>query len=234
MALVPSIPTYFLAPNCDFPPDGLISLGSIIVDPKTPQQSLNHRNNQRVKVSADDLQESFKDNWEDTIESVKHNKITLWTSFMQMILGISADLSTGLTHEKQDRYKFHRLETKYFEPDVAYIEESLKAEGVRAYISATRYKKPIYMVTGVKIARGASVLGKIVKASWGVLKAGLDATMLIGVPVSGGPQIERRSAKERGATFEHGSDYVFAYRVIKIWLKKDGNVKMQKQLVTTV
>src|SRR5580700_1747438 len=122
MAAIPRIPTYFLAPNCDFPPDGLTALGSIIVDPKTPQKSLNHRNNQRVPVPADDLQESFKDNWEDAIRSARHNKITLWAGFLRMILGIGVDVSTGLKQGREDLYKFRRLETKYFEPDVAYIE----------------------------------------------------------------------------------------------------------------
>jgi hypothetical protein len=231
MASIPPTPTYFLAPNCDFPPDGLIALGSIIVNPKTPQKSLNYRNNQRVAVPADDLQESFKDNWEDVIKSARHNKVTLWASFLQMILGIGADVSVGLKQGREDFYKFRRLETKYFEPDVAYIEESLKGEGAMAYILATRCKKPIYMVTGVKIARGASVTGKTVKVYEGMLKAGLDATMLTGVPVSGGPQIETSSTKEQEVKFDNGSDYVFAYRVVKIQFSKDGNVKGHKDFI---
>ena len=225
---MPSTPTYFLAPSCDFPPDGLIALGSIIVHPKTPQKSLNYRNNQRVAVPADDLQESFKDNWEDVIKSATHSKVTLWASFLQMILGVGADVSAGLKQGREDVYKFRRLETKYFEPDVAYIEDSLKGEGVKAYISATRYKKPIYMVTGVKIACGASVNGKTVKEYEGKLKVGLDATLLTGVPVSGGPRIETSSTKGREVKFDDGSDYVFAYRVVKIQLGKGGHVKEHK------
>ncbi|KAH6670620.1 hypothetical protein B0J14DRAFT_429166, partial [Halenospora varia] len=221
-------PTYFLAPNCDFPPDGLIALGSIIIDPKTPQKSLNHRNNQRKPVPADDLQESYKDDWEDVIRSARHNRITLWMSFLQMILGVGADVSAGFTKGREDAYKFSRLETKYFEPDVAYIQESLKVESVKGYITATKYRKPIYMVTGVKIARGAEVSGRIIKEYTGMLKVGLDATMLTGVPISGGPAVETGKMKEREVGFGGGSDYVFAYRVVKIVLSRDGGVKKQK------
>jgi hypothetical protein len=231
MASIPSTPAYYLAPNCDYPPDGLIALGSIIVDPKTPQKSLNHRNNQRVAVPADDLQESFKDNWEDVIKSARHNKVALWTKFLQIFLGIGADVSAGLKQGREDFYKFRRLDTKYFEPDLAYIEESLKGEGVTAYISATRGKKPVYMVTGVKIARGASVTGKTVKEYEGLLKVGLDATMLTAVPISAGPQIETSSTKEREVKFDNGSDYVFAYRVVKIKLSMDGKVKGHEDFI---
>jgi hypothetical protein len=224
MATIPK-PTYFLAPHCDFPPDGLIALGSIIVNPKTPQKSLNYRNNQRVAVSANELQESFKENWEDVVKSASHNKITLWASFLQMIMGVGADISAGLKQGREDLYKFRRLETRFFEPGVAYIEESLKGEGVKAYISATRCKKPIYMITGVKIARGAMVTGKTVKSYQGMLKVSVGATALTGVPVSGWPKIDTSNTKERGVRFESSSDYVFAYRVVKIQLNKDSSVK---------
>ena len=225
MALSTSTPTYFLAPHCDIPPDGLIALGSIIVNPKTPQKSLNSRSDQRVAIPADELQESFKDNWRDAIRSGRHHRVTLWTSFLQMILGIGADVSAGLTNGREDIYEFRRLETKYFEPDAAYIQKSLQKEGVQAYITATRHKKPVYMVTGVKIARGAAVRSKTMIEYGGMLRVGLDATSLTGVPISGGPQIEKSEMKERLVRFDSGSDYVFAYRVVKIHLRRDGSVK---------
>jgi hypothetical protein len=231
MASIPSTPTYFLAPSCDFPADGLIALGSIIVHPKTPQKSLNHRYNQRVAVPADDLQESFKDNWEDVIKTGRHNKGTLWASFLQMILGFGTDVSVGVKQGRDDIYKFRQLETKCFEPDTAYIENSLKAEGVIAYISATRCKKPVYMVTGVKIARGASVTSKTLKGYEAMIKVGFDGTTLTGVPISGGPKFETNNTKEREVKFDNGSDYVFAYRVVKIQLSGDGNVKGHKDYV---
>jgi hypothetical protein len=197
----------------------------------TPQKSLNYRNNQRVAVPANELQESYKENWEDVMKSANHNKITLWASFLQMIVGAGADVSAGLGQGREQLYKFRRLETKCFEPDVAYIEESLKGEGVKAYISATRYKKPIYMITGVKIARGASATGKTAKGYEGMLKVGLDATMLTGVPVSAGPKIETSRSKERVVKFDNSSDYVFAYRVVKIQLRKGGDIKGHEDFV---
>ena len=231
MASIPSTPTYFLAPSCDFPADGLITLGSIITHPKTPQKSLNHRNNQRVAVPADEIQESFKDNWKDAIKVARHNKVTLWASFLQMILGFGTDASVGVTQGRDDVYKFRQLETRFFEPDAGYIETSLKAEGVITYTSATRYKKPVYMVTGVKIARGASVTSNTLKGYEAMLKVGFDGTTLIGVPISGGPKVETSSMKGREVKFDNSSDYVFAYRVVKIKFSKDGNVKGHEDYV---
>lgn len=232
MASIPHTPTYFLAPDCDFPPDGLIALGSIIVNPKTPQKSLNHRNNKRVAVPIEDLQEAFQDNWENIVKYSRHGKVTIWASFLQMVLGLGTDVGWGLEQGRQDLCRFSRLETRYFEPSTAYIEESLKGEGVQAYISATRYRKPIYMVTGVKIARGASVTGRTVKKHEGTVKAGFDATVLMGVPVSGGPLVEMSSSTEREVKFDNCSDYVFAYRVIKVRISKKGNVKRHKDFIT--
>lgn len=81
------------------------------------------------------------------------------------------------------------------------------------------------MVTGVRSTRGASVTTVTVKGYKGMLKVGLDATILTGVPVSGGPQVEMSNTNDRKVKYNGNSDYVFAYRVAKIQLRKDGSVK---------
>lgn len=58
-----------------------------------------------------------------------------------------------------------------------------------------------------------------------MLKVGLDASILTGVPVSGGPQVEISNTNDRKVKYNGSSDYVFAYRVAKIQLRKDGDVK---------
>lgn len=56
------VKTYFLSPSFEFPPppDGLISLGSLLVDPKKSERSLN-KNNQ-VPVPGGAIYKFHKEN----------------------------------------------------------------------------------------------------------------------------------------------------------------------------
>jgi hypothetical protein len=56
---------------------------------------------------------------------------------------------------------FHRLEldaveTEHFNPTPEYISDCLKLPGVEEYLKASRYRKPVYLITGVKVGKGVS------------------------------------------------------------------------------
>jgi hypothetical protein len=220
MTAIP-LPTYFLAPSCDYVPDSLICLGSIITDPLKPEKILNK--NARVPIPDREVEKPYKDNWQDTLEKLREHKVTLWASFLQMVLGIGGDVAATYKVVREDVYKFERLDTHFFVPDEEYVRRSLQSGGVRGYIDATKYRKPVFMVTGVKIARGATVTSKNVKECGGMLKIGVDGTM-VGAPVSGGPKVESTMTRTEKVEFGGSSDYVFAYRVVRIKLKRSGDV----------
>ena len=91
----------------------------------------------------------------------------------------------------------------------------MQNEEVKAYIGETLFKKPIWMITGVKVARGFSVSTVSKKNLGGRAKVGVDLTPT-GVPVQAGPKVKVLVRKGEKVGFGGSSEVVFAYRVVRI------------------
>jgi hypothetical protein len=59
----------------------------------------------------------------------------------------------------------------------------------------------VYLVSGLKIVRGLSIESKEKRGYRGIIKVGINATIVTGgVPVSGGPKIKRKVERKEGVT----------------------------------
>ena len=85
------------------------------------------------------------------------------------------------------------------------------------------YRMPIYMITGVKIARGATVNMIKEHEVGGKMHLGVHGAPA-GVPGAVGPKVAISSKKTEGPSFRDSSDFVFAYRLREIFYQK-GQVK---------
>ncbi|KAH6713890.1 hypothetical protein BKA61DRAFT_52153 [Leptodontidium sp. MPI-SDFR-AT-0119] len=209
--------TYFLAPDFHLPPppNGPLSLGSIITSPSTPERILNKAN--QTPLSEASIYVSHQRDWSSTRGVLKENTFGVWTSFLQLILGISADVEVHRKHDTSEAYKCRDLETTYFHPDEAYIHASLKHPTVKSYMEKSWWRTPVYLVTGIKIARGMSAESEKVRGHGGALSLGVDATLLTGgVPIQAGPQVETASEKMESVSWSGGEDFIFAYRLVRI------------------
>ncbi|KAG4438863.1 hypothetical protein IFR05_005652 [Cadophora sp. M221] len=209
--------TYFLAPDFHLPPppNGPLSLGSIITSPRNPERILNKANQTPLPEAS--IYVSHQREWSSSRGALKENKFGVWTSFLQLILGISADFEVHRTHETSEVYKCRDLETAYFHPDKAYIHASLKHPMVKSYMEKSWWRSPVYLVTGLKIARGMSAESEKVRGHGGALSLGVDATLLTGgVPIQGGPQVEITLEKKDGVSWTGSEDFIFAYRLVRI------------------
>jgi hypothetical protein len=127
----------------------------------------------------------------------------------------------------QECPKCDDLETTYFQPDDEFIAKSLKSGMVKSYMEKTWWGKPVYLVSGLKIARGVSAESEEKRGYGGATEVGIDATAVTGgVPVSGGPKIERKVERREGVTWGGSEDFLFAYRLVRIKLKgEEGGFK---------
>lgn len=98
---------------------------------------------------------------------------------------------------------------------------------MQRYLEKSRYRKPVYIITGLKTATGAAV--KTNKRSASASKAGIE----VEIPGSGGvlpwgtqPEISTKQEAKDKMSWEDHSDFVFAYRVSKVWVKK-GSIQEQ-------
>lgn len=139
-----------------------------------------------------------------------------------MVIGLSADIDVSRLKDKDETYRCKTLETQYFQPDEAYIAASLQHARVTDYVQkGWPLKKAVYMVTGLKIAKGVSAETGSRKEHSIEGQLGVDATAITGgVPVSAGPKGKWSSETSEGVEFGAGDDFVFAFRLIKIRQKE--------------
>ena len=94
---------------------------------------------------------------------------------------------------------------------------------MRRYLDKSRYRKPVYIITGLKTVTGAKAKSLKSRAVGGNLGVEVDGTIWSGgtVPIGGGPGVEGITEKKEGTTWEGSSDFVFAFRVRKVSVEKD-------------
>lgn len=109
-------------------------------------------------------------------------------------------------------YAFNRVETRFFAPDKVYVEESMSAPEVREFIARSKFRTNVYMITGIKVAIGASVTSAKLRQHGIHVQLGVDGTA-VGVPLGLGPDVEVSSGRIQGISFDHASDIVFAFRL---------------------
>ncbi|KAB8221627.1 hypothetical protein BDV33DRAFT_202364 [Aspergillus novoparasiticus] len=209
--------TYFFPPNFDYPPNGFLWPGRILTDPFDPGTCLNRGD---LPAYPDDtpLRESFKIDWNCGEELKRTGLVGLWLRFLQFV-GIEASGSISWSLGNTDLYTIPKLETKFIEPSKEFIEDSVMKPEVVACLTETNFETPVYMVTGVKVAYGASMAwdrwsGIAVDAKL----AGHGAAG--GVPAGGGAETKIDDSKKRNAGFRKSSPIVFAYQVREICYDK--------------
>jgi hypothetical protein len=171
--------TYFLSPNWDFPPSGPIQMGSLIADPTKPSRSLNRGS--IIPIPATSHLHSTKKDFKLSSSELHSGRIGIWATFSQVV-GMAGDLSYEQKKDSSEVYHCASLETDHFVPGDKYIFDSLQNEEVKAYISASWWKKPVYMITGLKIAKGFKVTTSERQHRGGNGKAGVDGAAA-GAPV---------------------------------------------------
>ncbi|KAG4434253.1 hypothetical protein IFR05_010272 [Cadophora sp. M221] len=208
--------TYFLVPTRDTPPSGPIFLGSIIKSPRSPELSINGKKSpllSALEVNVTRLVDSSRQ-----LTKSGKGKTGVWVEFLGG-MGIGADISGNWDNIEQSTYKFAELITKTISPSLAEISAIFNEAEVQQCLKDSRFRDNLYMITGIKIARGADVAVSKIRSRGGNLNFGIDTTPF-GVPIQIGPDIE--ISKEVGQSFEekHTEDFVFAYRLREIRYRK--------------
>jgi hypothetical protein len=213
--------TYFIVPGNDYAPDELIQLGQIISDLKLPHRRLSPPLQPLPKVYSP---------WKKDYGAEKNKTLSGSIGvFAQALAIVDADVAGNISKEKLNSWEFERLDTEFIEPDEAYVNSSVQVKVVKDFLNnKTLRGKAVYMVTGLKIARGPSATRKQVDEIGGEGKIGLDATATTGVPVQGGPKLSLSRKREDSEWFSSSSDFVFAYRLQKISVSWSGSMSSKE------
>ena len=201
---------YFEMPNFDYPP-GTIQLGQIIDNPKLPGSIIG-----QPYMPLPQSHESYKTNWEKEKSRILNGSMGIWAQFLATVLDIRGNANGSLVLEDSSFLKFQRLETLFFSPDPSpeYVKSSMLQPTVKQYFENNLRKTP-YMITGVKVARGAEGIKRKLREVSGSAQVKINGRTS-GEPASSGPQIGWKRSLMSEETFAASSDFVFAYRLRKI------------------
>ena len=213
--------TYFLAPNFDYPPSSNISLGRIWTDPSDPGTCINP-SGPLPFPSTTQVQHGHKTDWRNKTSGEHRGMIGVWARFLQVV-GLDAEARVTWHNSNGDTYEFKRLDTEFIDPTTEYYTQSVLVPSVAEYIVDTKFKKPIYMITGVKIARGADVEQARWEEAGTHLRVGVNGTTAVS-PLAAGPEVTISSSGSETTSSKGSSDFVFAYRLREIYYSK-GKVK---------
>lgn len=206
--------TYFIAPDFDIPPppEGPVQLGHIIPGPDEP--TIEPINSSSRQIEFKTFGPTTKGGFANTRSKLRSGELGFWA---QAASFVGVHVQAGFDVSSDCEINVEEVETTYFVPSDDYIRRSVATPEVKRYIMQTRNRVPLFMVVGIKIAKGASVGNGRSK------KMGASAAVTASAPgVNFGPKVGGSSEKTEREGFQDSSDFVLALRLERIRFKKVG------------
>ncbi|EXF80233.1 hypothetical protein CFIO01_11513 [Colletotrichum fioriniae PJ7] len=216
-------PTYLLAPQWTFRPGGPIAIGNIIVDPFKPHIVCSEADPSSSSSSSAYATDSARErNWRMSQETARRFDVSVWSVFLEKI---QLKLGASRSNVRQRRIYHGRVggrRTSSVTPSHEEIHERCESLAVKPFMNRKRIKaKPVYMITGFKIAKGFAVKqsSSSDKAAHAQVGAEVSPEVSVGAEVSGS-----KSQREQHG-FEAMQDIIFGYQLLKIEPKGWGKRK---------
>ncbi|KAK3987550.1 hypothetical protein QBC44DRAFT_331111 [Cladorrhinum sp. PSN332] len=211
--------TYILAPNFSYHPNTSINLGDIIQDPSDPTLPLGSISPESLppKENHLDFNAAFSKTTSQSIST------SIWAKFVEVA---SASIGGNRSQSTQNTYTMDRLETVYFrnQPAPELISEAIKSNPrVRAAMDSGIFgPKPVYLVSGLKIARGFRVESGTGRTVGGQVSVEASEAITGGVGV--GMEVGKERSWESRQEFSSAGDQdiVFAYQLHAIKRRRAG------------
>lgn len=211
--------TWILVKGCEFKPGGIISLGQILTKPFEP--SLPLLPDGPLGIPESGIERSYQASVGLASHTSLAGSFKIWADVS--MLPIQGEIGANMRTTNCVYWHFDRLETEIMVPKLLDIQKAISKEEVVAQIHRKKFdfRKRLYMVTGVRVARGARLVQSSSKVMGGEAKVGVDLTAFTAAPLSVGPAIGLSTTTKTEYSFNDASDFVYAYRVCEIHYGKD-------------
>ncbi|KAH8745340.1 hypothetical protein F5883DRAFT_266517 [Diaporthe sp. PMI_573] len=208
---------FFYAPTWDYPPGGPIKLGNVITSVKKPERPLHCT----PSPEGSGIFSTKKMSVQYTKEKLRSGKFSILTKFLS-VLGFGVDVGAEVDNRDEEIFSFKTIETTQFFPTPSYLEKCIEADDVRRFLQISGYRKPVYIITGLKVVTGVEASTLKSRTVGGTLAVEVDGTVWSGgtVPIGGGPGMEGKVGNKATTKWEGGDDFVFAFRVSKVFVGK--------------
>ncbi|KAH7000680.1 hypothetical protein EDB80DRAFT_895847 [Ilyonectria destructans] len=195
---------------CDFAPAGTLQLGQVLAKPKDPAYVLQ-------PTGPLDLHEGMK------VEHVTRVNLNMqtndemtgqfsaWAKLGYLPAYFKASAATQRSHDYV--WHFETLESYTTSPTLAYVTAAMRHGDVPATLKGFLFKTRVYMVTGVRVAKGARMRRRD-QASTSLEAAG--QTSGPDQSVTAGTQVKMEEKKLDAEDFDKSSDFIFAYRLNEV------------------
>lgn len=122
---------------------------------------------------------------------------------------------------------FSTITTTQFHPSAPWIQSHCvdASPAVQRWFERSRFRKPLYLITGLKIVSGdKSAATKTTRGGGADVEATVDGTVWSAgaVPLGGGPSVEVHQNSTKGVKWGNGGDFVLAFRVKRLRVTKRG------------
>ncbi|KFY29999.1 hypothetical protein V494_08333 [Pseudogymnoascus sp. VKM F-4513 (FW-928)] len=214
--------TWILVKSSEYRPGGALSLGQILTKPFEPSLPLLPDG---LYLPETAVERSHQASVDLTTSTSVANAFNIWAKVV--LLPIKPERRANESSLEDVSWHFERLDTEIMVPRLLDVQAAMSTEEVVAQINRNKFdfRKRLYMVTGVRIARGAKLSQQTSKATGGGVKGGVDFTLSGMVPVSVGAAKGWESTKSTGYSFDAATDFIYAYRLCEIHYGKDVFVK---------
>ncbi|KAJ8126727.1 hypothetical protein O1611_g6910 [Lasiodiplodia mahajangana] len=213
---------YFLPPVPEVPVDGPIRLGSIVPGPKSVFEPVNN-----YPVNPSSCSEKvYVSNSGPASIALGKSKTKNIGIFAELPAFVNANINGDYGTDAKERWSFENLRTIWFVPSAEYVRQSLADTDVQLYIQTNQSwlgHTNLYMVTGVKVAFGASALSEFATSYGFDSTVGLDLSTL-GVPITVGPIAGLWNGLSLAETSSPVEPVVFAFRLRRIKISANGDI----------
>ncbi|UKZ74548.1 hypothetical protein TrVFT333_002218 [Trichoderma virens FT-333] len=153
---------FFYAPTWDYPPNGPIKLGNVLTSVKKPERPLHC-----VPPTESDVFSTKKMSVGHDKDQLRNEKFSILVRFFS-IFGFDiqqpeqpkTSTLSDVYHlikkqtSKENKFSFKTVETTQFVPTASYIQSCVENDDVRRFLQISRYRKPVYVITGLKVVTG--------------------------------------------------------------------------------
>ncbi|KAF5486221.1 hypothetical protein CGCF413_v013453 [Colletotrichum fructicola] len=182
---------------------------------KALEQPLNKTS--RLDIAPEDIYKHCSSGFTTTRSELLSGSYGLWAKFIG-IEGIGGELSVSRETNNEDTYRFESLEEFTFTAELDYVTKSMNQRSVKEFLEITRHKKPVYMITGIKVARKPSVSFSRNRETGATFELGLSQPG--GIPLELGPKIEHTRGTGILTEYQSADDFIFGIRVKRLRFKR--------------
>lgn len=214
--------TYIVAPNFSMGPTSL-QLGDVIEEPLSSELVPLNRLERIVIPERDICDIDTKTSFSLTRKALLSGRLGVWAQFLGFLgLPIGANAGVFMERNSTDIINVEALETHRFIATDSYLKTVMESGSIGAFLKASGYDTNLYMITGLKIARNASLNREASRNAGATLGPSAEGS---GITLS--PALELISQRTNGMAFESSTDFILAFQVRKVKFKVNQNQKME-------